>query len=315
MGYTLNGTALTSFSISPGQSPDSNLALQGFLSMPERMHKTEHSWGDQKGIEPYVSSPELYWGGRNLVFHGIMRASSRDDAHDRLEALYAFIDDQDDLMTLASPYGTWQVYVNGQIEAVYHSDGVCKLQIPFRQPVVDLTGGSIPSSNDWGQVSGIDGVDFEALGFTLVNFNQNDIRGNRLEGQLHRPAPKSGESIGYLHEPYQVTKSGAREIGLKAVIVKPSYAALLQTVQNLYALFAQPGTRVLYIPEDRIRIVYARKGFEVSRILGGQRWTAQLEIKLTEAMEYQENETYLFLGDTLGRYVTTTQGQKILIKL
>lgn len=229
---------------------------------------------------------------------------------DILNDFYAYLDTLTTISTLACDWGSWQVYVNGQIDVLYIGSCVCTIRIPFREPVVNLSGGAVPSSEDFEQVSGIDGVDFEALGFTLVNFEQMGIRANRLEGQLHRPNPKAQEALGYVTEPYQITRTEARQIQLKGVIVKSTFAEVETTVKNLYALFAQPGTRVLYIPEDRIRIVFAKSGFQISRIRGGGTWTAELEVTLTEGGEYTENETYQFLTDTIGRYVTNTVGQK-----
>jgi hypothetical protein len=313
--YTINGINLATFGIIPTQAPGSNLALEGFLSMPERINKTSHSWGDSNGLEPYVSSGELYWGGRNMILYGIVKAESRDAAQDMLNEFYAYLDTLNTLATLVCDWGSWQVLINGQIDVVYIGSGVCSIRIPFRQPVVDLTGGVVPSSEDFSSVAGIDGVDFEALGFTLVNFEQMGIRANRLEGQLHRPSPKPMQAIGYETEAYQVTKTDARQIRLKGVIQKATFAAVETTVKNLFAVFASPGTRVLYIPEDRIRIVYAKDGFQVNKIRGGSTWTAELEIMLTEAGEYKEYETYLILTDTLGRHVTNTVGQKILVKI
>jgi hypothetical protein len=315
MGYTLNSIDLSTYGIIPTQAPGSNLALEGFLSMPERINKTEHSWGDANGVEPYVSPAELFWGGRDLTFHGILKAASRDAAETALMQLYAMLDSLTGLTTLACDWGSWQVYVKGQIDVTYLGAGVCTIRIPFREPVVDMTGGVIPASGDFTQVAGIDGVDFEDLGFTLVSFEEMGIRANRIEGQLHRPAPKSPEAIGYEQEAYQVTKTEARKLQLKGVIQKASYAGLAATVRDLYALFSQPGTRMLYIPEDKIRIVFAKNGFQIRQILGSNTWTAELHIQLTESGEYAAPEDLLYLVDTVGNYVTTTVGQKILVKL
>jgi len=313
--YTINGIELSTYGIIPTQAVGSNLALEGFLSMPDRINKTEHSWGDSNGVEPYVSADELFWGGRNLTFYGIVKAASRDAANDALLEFYAMLDGLTDLTTLACDWGSWEVFVSGQIDVTYQGSGVCQLRIPFRQPMVDLTGGVIPSSPDFSSVEGIDGVNFQALGFTLARFQDMGIGASRIIGDLNRPAPKSQVSIGYHTEAFQVTKVDARELQLKGVIEAITYAALLATVKNLYALFAQPGTRILYVPEDRIRIVFMKSGFSISQIMGGSRWVAVLDISLTESGEYAGNETYLLLGDTVGNYVTTTVGQKILIKI
>lgn len=315
MAYTLNGTDLATFGIIPGQAPGSHLAIEGFLSMPERINKTDHSWGDFDGVEPYVSDGELYWGGRNLIFHGLVRAASRDAAQNAVLQLYNLIEEFTGLVTMACDWGSWQVKINGQIDATYMGSGLVKIRIPFREPVVNLSGGTVPSNPDFENVLGIDGVDFEALGFTLVDFQAMGIRGSQIEGHLNRPAPKAEEFEAYDSEGFQITKAEVREYKLKGVIRAASFAALESTVKNLYAVFAQPGTRVLYVPDDLIRVVYAKKGFTISQILGGQVWQAVLEIQLTEATEYVASENWQFLGDDAGNFVATTEGAKILIRI
>lgn len=315
MAYTLNGIDLNTYGIIPTQAPGSNLALEGFLSMPERINKTDHSWGDFDGVEPYVSAGELYWGGRNLVFYGLVKAASRDAAQNAVLQLYNMLESLTGLTTLACDWGSWQVYVNGQIDATYIGSGCVKIKIPFREPVVDLSGGVVPSSPDFENVTGIDGVDFNLLGFTLVDFQAMGIRGSQIEGHLNRPAPKAQEFEAYDSEGFQVTKSEVREYKLKGVIQAATYAGILATIKNLYAVFAQPGTRVLYVPDDLIRVVFAKKGFQISQVIGGSAWNSVMEIQLTEATEYVASENWQFLGDDVGNYVGTTEGAKILIRI
>jgi hypothetical protein len=315
MGYSLNGINFADFGIQPGQAPGSHLAIEGLLDMPARIEKTDHDWGDRAGVEPYVSTEELFYGGRDLTFHGVAQGASRDDVATLVLELYAMLDGVTELVTLASDWGSWSVYVSGQIEAIYVGGGVIKIKIPFREPVVTLTGGVIPTSSSWDSVGGIDGVDFQALGFTLVDLELMGVRGSRLGGHLHRPAPKEQNFKSYGREGYQVTKPAARELSLTGVLEAAEFAGLETIVKNLIAVFAQPGTRLLYIPSDQIRIVFAKGGFKVAKVTKGSLWRAMLEITLIEAEESSEVENYLLLATTVGDHVTTTVGQKILIKL
>jgi hypothetical protein len=315
MAYSLNGNDFSTWGIIPGQAPGSHLAIEGILSMPERINKTDHAWGDYDGVEPYVSDGELYWGGRNLVFHGLVQAASRDAAHNALLNFYDFLEGLTDLAVLACDWGSWSVYVNGQIDAEYMGNGLVKVRVPFREPVVDMSGGVVPSSPDFENVSGIDGVDFEELGFTLVDFKSIGIRGSQIEGQLNRPTPKAQDFEAYDSEGFQVTKTEARQYKLKGLIQAASFAGLEATVRNLYAVFSQPGTRVLYVPDDMIRVVFVKNGFQISQVLASSSWSAVMEILLTEATEYVASENWQFLGDTVGNYVVTTDGQKILIRI
>jgi hypothetical protein len=313
--YKLNNINLSEYNLMPSQAPGSHLAIEGFLDFPKRIHKTGHSWGDRNGIEPYVSSGEIFFGGRDIVFYGLVKGNDRDEAHNNLMELYDMLDQVDELVTLECDWGTFQVLVFGEIQVSYLGGGLCTVRIPFREPEPDLSGGALPLSSDPNSINGIDGVDFNDLGFQLLAFEQLGIRATSMSGQYNRPRPKPGEFISYGKEGYQVTKTEAREYQIKGAISTDTWAELESIVKGLYNLFKQPGARVLYIKNDKIRLAFCREGFRVFNILGGSKWDATVEINLTEAEEAAENETYLFLGDTLNRYVTTTTGQKILIKI
>lgn len=317
MAYLINGTNLEeAFGIIPGQAPGSNLSLQGHLDFPVRLNTTARSWADQGGIEPYVSAGEIQFAGRDIAFYCYLKAANKKAGETQLLQFYDFLDSLTDLAAFATPWGTFQVRVSDKIEASHKGEGFFTLTVKFREPVPDLTGGAIPESADPELVGGIDGVDFGALGFTVIDFTHLGIRYLTLKGIHERGAPKAQAAIGYFTEAYQVTKPQAREYTLNALIQAETYSQLAQTVKNLYALFKEPGTRALYLKNDLLRLVYVRNGFQIKQVQKSPDLVyCLLEIQFTEASESAENENYLILTDTAGNYVTTTAGQKIVIKI
>lgn len=313
--YKINNISIADFNMIASQAPGSHLAVEGFLDFPKRLHKTGHSWGDQNGIEPYVSAEEIYFAGRDITFHGLVKANDRDEAHDALMEFYDMLDQVDDRFPLETPWGTFQVIVSGEVQVSYLGGGLCTIRIPFREPEPDLSGGTLPLSSDPNAINGIDGIDFNDLGFQLLAFEQLGIRATSLSGQYNRPRPRAGVFYSYGKEGYQVTKTEAREYQLKGAISTDTWVQFQSVIKGLYNLFKQPGVRVLYIKDDKIRLAFCREGFRVINVLGGSKWDAVVEINLTEAEESAENENFLLLGDTINRFVTTTVGQRILVRI
>jgi len=66
--YTLNNIDLGSFGFIAGKQAGSNIALSGAFDMPPRTGKTFQSWGDDHGVEPYVSATEISFGGQDHFF-------------------------------------------------------------------------------------------------------------------------------------------------------------------------------------------------------------------------------------------------------
>lgn len=314
MPYNLHGSNLTDFGIIPGRASGSNIAISGHLDFPVRRNKTEHVWGEQNGLEPYVSASEIMYDGRDITFHGFVKGSSRGDLDSKILGLYDLLDsvESDELMTFTTPWGTFQVLVKGEIETEAYRNHYSKIKIQFREPEPDLSGGTIPSNGDPSEITGIDGIDFDSLGFSVVDFAGLGVKTTGLSGIFNRAEPQTQNTVGYFTEPYQVTKTGPKSFDLNAYIDVADYSTLQSVIKDLYALMKAPGTRVLYLKGDRLRIVYCKSGFEVTRI--HSKGAALIKIHFTIGEEF-EDVNYNVLGTVANDYVTTTTGQKILLKL
>ena len=257
---------------------------------------------------------EIFFGGRDIDFEFLLEAADTSAAYAKLYALYDLIEGLDELATLSCEFGSWQVYVRDEIQVTDLGRGALAGVIPFREPVCDLAG-IIAVAENVDVVPGIDGLSWSELGFDLVDFRQLGIARASLEGMLNRPKPKSGESNGYVTEGFQITKAEARKYKMVGAIEAPDYDTLKTIISGLYALFSAEGTRVLYIADELIRIVFVEEGFQIDQVVIDYKVTARITMYFTEAVEYATSENWRFLGDTLGNYVGTTVGQKILIRI
>lgn len=297
MEYYINGIALSTFGIIPGQQSDSDIAIAGHLDFPKRLGKAFHVWPDEPGIEPYVAESELRWEGRDIHFRGLMDENSDYAALQKLEAFYDLLNDLDELVTLSCGFGSWEVYVKEAVEVKHLSRGGAVIDITFRQPDCGIT-----SVESGGVDAGIDGVDFEDFGFTYL----------RLDGQWNRPGTKEIKTINYLKEAYQVTKANAREMVLKGLFISSSYAAMKAKVDQLAEMLAKPGVRTLQISGEPFREFFCCTGFTVSQINVRGTVSAYIELRMMEVNRPVFNP--VFLTDDLGN-ILLSEGQKIIIRL
>ncbi|MFC0185991.1 hypothetical protein ACFFJX_27580 [Pseudarcicella hirudinis] len=121
----LGGIDLSTYGIIPIQNGNGNIALQGCFDMPARIGKTYHEWQDENGIEPYVRSDEIRFGGRDIKLTALM---AHEFENDLLRRLYQFYDaiQFNSLITLETDYGNYDVYLKDEIKAEYYNRGLAK---------------------------------------------------------------------------------------------------------------------------------------------------------------------------------------------
>ncbi|WP_167597694.1 hypothetical protein [Leeuwenhoekiella sp. ZYFB001] len=251
--YTINNIAFETYGITSGRIDGSNIALSGQLDMPARLGKTFHDWTGEEGVEPYVLASEIRHGGRDLVFSGYVVATTKELAYTRLAEFYDAVKAYDDLVTLATPYGSFEVYINDQIEAEHLQLGWLSIRITFREPVINF-GANLLSGTESAAYH-IDGVSLKVLGAFVTRLNDN----------LSLPKPKAQNVTFYQTESYQITPASAHEFEAVLVFYADSYAQLAQHMQQLHKLLAAPGMRLINI--DGIpRECFNIKGVEVRNI-------------------------------------------------
>ena len=251
MSYSLNGTNLSTYGIVPGHSSGSNIALSGCFSMPARMGQTSYEWAESN-IEPWVDASEIYFGDRDIKFTGSIIGTNK-VINDYLQALYDAVESFTDLVALVTPYGTFSVQVK-TIEPEYLVGG-CKVIITFREPVVDLTGGTIPAVGI--NAYTIDGIPF--TGFGLYYSMGGGLR--NLSDMKEQLFTKYGS------EGYQMSKRKSRSFDIKGFIMGSSLADFQNKIKQLYLIFSSAGMRSIVINNEIKITCFAVDGFAVDNVL------------------------------------------------
>lgn len=270
--YTLNNIDLRSLGFIPGKQSGSNIALAGCFDMPERTGKVFHSWGDEHGVEPYVSAAEISFAGRSISLIGYIFGEGKLDCTNKANRIFSLIDSFSVLVPLSCKWGTYMVHVNQPVTGTFIGDKALKMTFSFFEPTVSMTG-TIPTTTN--SEYGIDGISFRDLGGTLL-LSSGD--------RANRPSPKTLSFTSKTVDLEEI-KTEAREITLRIFIDQPDSDAFKDKINRLQALFSAPGLRELNIPTDFDRHFFVKDGFKVSNINSQpNRMTGIVECKIMEGI-------------------------------
>lgn len=270
--YTLNNIDIRSLGFIPGKQNGSNIALAGCFDMPERTGKVFHSWGDEHGVEPYVSAAEISFAGRSISLVGYVFGSGKLDCTNKANRIYELIDRFSGLVSLNCKWGTFMVHVNQPVTGTFIGDKALKMTFGFFEPNVPLADTTPMVTNaDYG----IDGISFKDLGGTLL-LSSGD--------RTNRPSTKTLSFTSKTVDLEEI-KTEAREITLKLFIDQPNSDAFKDKINGLQALFSAPGLRELNIPTDFDRRFFVKDGFKVININSQpNRMTGIVECKIMEGI-------------------------------
>ncbi|MEL7586665.1 MAG: hypothetical protein AAGU19_08110 [Prolixibacteraceae bacterium] len=248
--YKLNNVDLETYGILPGMA-DGSIAVSGCFDLPARTGETYHEWDDEDGIEPYVDADEIFFAGRDLVFRGLIR-EGRDEVYYQLKQLYDAIAAFTAPVAFETPYGTFDVLVSSISPT--HYNGLTEIEVKFREPVVDLTGGVLPATGS-GQYT-IDDIPFESFG--LVVGAQKD--------RTALPDSKTQYYTKHGSEGYQITKRKAKKLTLTGFVRGNNLVDFISKVKALYLLFSSSGLRTLNLNNEIEIECFATNGFKVTNV-------------------------------------------------
>lgn len=249
--YTLNSVNLTTYGITPGHAPGSNIAMAGIYDCPPRIGETHREWADDDSVEPYVLADELFYGGRDITFYGAILGTNK-QINDYLEALYDAVEAFADLVTLSTPYGSFSVQVK-TIKPEFYIGG-CSLVITFREPVVTLDSGELPSEASSAYM--IDSIPMTSFG--LYYSKGSGLRSlSELKEQFYTK---------YGAEGYQMTRRKARNFGIHGFIMASGLTDFESKVDALYKCFTGTGTRTIIINSEIEVECFAVEGFKVTGV-------------------------------------------------
>ena len=296
-GYTLNGISFKEFGIVESQITGGNIAIEGAWDMPSRIGKVFHDWGDEDGIEPYLRSDEIFFGGRDIKFMGFMKSDSRESAIAKLDAFFSHIDPAD-LMELSGDLGTWNVYISSDIKVeYYYDDDIAVVEFTFREPAVSFQDVVLPIADN--VYDSIDNISWQSIGVKLL----------ALKNDLNRPAPKGQTVTSYGVERYEGAKRGVRELEFTGLIVQPNFNGFKTVLNRLYKLFKSPNARTLKMQDGTVREVFVKDGFKVTNVtIEEDRVIGQIDVKFSEIRQLQN---WNKLTDSSGLILVDKHGQPI----
>jgi hypothetical protein len=215
------------------------------------MGDTYHSWGDENSIEPFTASGDIFFAGRDIIFIGSILGTNS-VINNYLRTLYNAVDTFIGLVTFSTPYGDYSVYVK-DIKPE-HLNGGAKVTITFREPVVTLTGGSLPAVayRDYT----IDGIPLSSFGLYL----------SKAEALHDQPELKEQYFTMYGSESYQIVKRKNKVLEFNGFIAGSSLSDFQSKVKALYLVFKSSGTRNIKFNDDINVDCFATEGFRIENV-------------------------------------------------
>jgi hypothetical protein len=294
MSYLLNSIPFSTYGIVAGHCPSSNISLQGCFDFPVRIGQTYYEWAEGD-IEPFVDSSEIFFAGMDIVLYGSITGTNT-IINSYLKALYDVIDAFTDLVTLVTPYGSFSVQVKSIVPQ--YLNGGCLLIITFREPVITLTGGTLPAIG--ADVYTIDGIPMSSFGLYL----------SKAEALHDLPELKEQFFTKYGSEGYQITKRKNKTLEFNGFIIGTSLTDFQNKIKALYKLFSSSGTRNIKINDEIYIDCFAADGFRIENIyLYNNLMIGNFKISL---MAVNVNPLYI-LGDETGIEILTMSDELIYI--
>ena len=254
MAYLFNSIDLMTYGIYASRMTGSNIPLKGCFNLPERIGKTYHSWGDEDGVEPYVLDEEIFFGGRDIEFRGVM-IGDRSSIFTGLKAFNAAASAVSGTNVLSTPFGNFNTYVKNTNLNIYPSGA--EVKIMFREPNVNLVGGALPPVDVSDYT--IDGRPFIDFGLYPSNFNSG-LELNDMKDQYFTRIESEG---------WQNAKRKPQIYNFKATLIGTTFSNFQSKVRALYLLFSVQGLRTFVINNEITIECFAEKGFEITDVYMG----------------------------------------------
>ena len=252
MAFKLNDIDIYStYGILAGKSSGGNISLEGCFSLPARIGDCLYDWGDENGVEGYTDSDDIMFGGRELVFNGIILGNNF-DLYYKLKKFYNAIYAFTDLVVFSTPYGDFTVQVISVEET--HNYGGCWLKIRMREPVVDLTGGVLPETGRCHYT--IDDI-------PTPNFG---LRVGKSDKVFDLPEIKEQYFTKYGQEGYQIVYHRNKTLTLDGLIVATTFSDFTDKIKALYLAFSSEGERVVKKNNEISISCFAKDGFSVTDV-------------------------------------------------
>jgi len=122
----------------PGRVSGEGIAVKGIFDLPKRIGVTSKQWDEANGVEPFVDADEIFLGGRDITFQGIM-LGTKAQIETNLFNLKTAIDAFNATVAFETPYGNACVIVQKITPKIYI--GGATVIIEFREPKIGASCG------------------------------------------------------------------------------------------------------------------------------------------------------------------------------
>lgn len=294
--YSLNNISFSDYGIRASLAPGSNVALSGMFDLPERIGETYQTWDDEDGIEPFVEEDEIFFGGRDLVFYGLIVAE-KNAAISKINRLKKDIKAFSDLVVFHSDsFGDFNVKIK-QLDCEVGTVATT-VKLKMREPVCDLSGGALPNQSHSNYT--VDRIAFSSFGLTA-----SSVKGRGDQEDVSKEYYTVFDKEGY-----QLNGRKPTEVKVDGFLKANSLGAFQSNIKALWKILTDPGTRKLRL-NDYVTIEgFVTEGFKVANVTkAGNQITATIKLKITEIDEFI---TVYKHADVNGKILTTADG-KILV--
>jgi len=234
MSYEIGGNSFTDYNMRVK-------TCSGALDFPKRLGDIEYNWGDDNGVEPYVSAEDLKWNGKQITIDVLYVGSNLRGDVDQL-----ITDHKGSLVSLVTSYGTFTVNLSKvRTKYMYKPNGDAELAIEFWQPTVTI---GIPPTPVGGSGSSIGSFDLKVdLGMVIGRLEHlTTIPGFVAKARTYGDTPKVlsqyhavQKIVLYLYGKYNTT------------------SAMLAAISNLEALLCSADLKAFGYHGNTISVYFA----------------------------------------------------------
>jgi hypothetical protein len=187
----------------------------------------------------------------------------------------------------ATPYGSWEVFVQDRIAVGYVGEGTARIAVPFRPVNVAL--GNLPALTP--RATGLHHVD-------NIPFADFGAFVERVEDNFDRPETKEQYySSGDFNTGFQITRPSFKAFRLHLVFFASDYEAFKNNINGFYRQLLEPGTRIMNV-DGLERECFLKDGAQVRnvQVMEG-RTLGKMELSMALAFDGVPQEARYLLDD------------------
>jgi hypothetical protein len=293
--YKLNDILLSDYSIVAGQAPNSNIPVSGIFDLPQRIGKTYQEWAEEDGVEPYVLADEIFLGGRDITFYGLIMGSQT-EIQSKLNIFKSAISAFTDLVVFTTDYGNYNVIINEITLDLLSGLGSFVIKMREPQPADKVVALPFTGVN----IYTIDSIPLSSFGLTVT----------KVIGRCSMSDMKQQNFTIWDQEGYQVTGRKAETITINGIIQATDLTTFQYYTNALYKIFMAPNLRKLMLDDYMTIEGFAIDGFNVSAV---QRLSTLMIGQFSIQLIKTGNYITVYLTEDNDTFILTTEEGEVLV--